>query len=167
MARQLLLVLTVSFIVVLIVPVLAHADASVVQDSCVIVGDGPPWNVWTYFTIVNFGLPEAVCDLHMLPEPQPPLPGCVMMDLKYPVGWTGFLSPLGGADWFASTIDDCIQPGSSKGSFAFLLDPDFCCYVVQFTGPAGEVLLEQEECFTCQKVPTEENTWGHIKELYK
>lgn len=161
------MLLAVSFIVVLVLPVLAHADASVVQDSCVTVGEGPPWDVWTYFTIVNFSLPSAVCGLTVIPEPQPPEPRCEMIDLKYPVGWTGFLNPLGGADWFALTPLDCIGIESAKGEFAFLLDPDFCCYVVQFIDATGAVMLEQEECFTCQKVPTDDKTWGHIKELYK
>jgi hypothetical protein len=116
---------------------------------------------------VNFSLPSAVCALYVVPEPQPPVAECVMIDLKYPVGWTGFLSPLGGADWFAITPGDCIAPGSSKGEYAFLLDPDFCCYVVQFADATGAVMLEQEECFTCQKVPTDGKTWGHMKELYR
>lgn len=167
MTRQLLLLLSVSFIVVLVLPVIAHAEASVVQDSCVTVGDGPPWDVWTHFTIVNFSLPSAVCALTMLPEPLPVIPECEMLQLQYPVGWSGFLSPQGGAEFYALAPSDCIPVGGSKGEFAFLLDPDFCCYVVQFIDATGAVMLEQEECFTCQKVPTDDKTWGHIKELYK
>jgi hypothetical protein len=167
MARQLLFVLTVSIFIVLLIPNFAHAEASVVQDSCVTVGDGPPWDVWTYFTIVNFSLPSPVCALLVIPEPQPVDPGCEMIDLRQPAGWTGFFNSFGGADWFANTPTDCIPAGTAKGEFAFLLDPDFCCYIVQFLDPTGAVMLEQEECFTCQKVPTEDKTWGHIKELYK
>ena len=168
MNRTLLLSLVVPVLFLMLVPVMAHADASVVQDSCVVVGDGPPWlEVWTYFTVVNFSLPVAVCDLHFIPEPQPSLPGCTFIEIKSPSGWSGFLNPFGGADWFANAPGDCIEPGTAKGEFAFKLDPDFCCYVVQFTDATGAVILEQEECFTCQKVPVNEKTWGHIKELYE
>jgi hypothetical protein len=162
--RRFLLPLTVALLVFL--PALAHADASVVQDSCVIVGVPPNASVWTYMTVINFSLPVAICDLHFLPEPQPPSPGCEMINVIAPPGWSVFLNPFGGADWFANTPNDCIQPGSAKGEFAFLLDPDFCCYIVQFTDATGAVILEQEECFTCQKVGTEVNTWGKIKALY-
>jgi len=57
--------------------------------------------------------------------------------------------------------------GLSASSFAFLLDPDFCCYIVQFMDATGAVMLEQEECFTCQKVPVEDSTWGKIKQLFE
>ena len=90
-----------------------------------------------------------------------------MIDTQNAVGWQSFLNPFGGADWFANTAVDCIAPGTAKGGFAFLLDPDFCCYVVQFCDATGAVMLEQEECFTCQKLPTENETWGKIKELYR
>jgi hypothetical protein len=159
--------LFVFVVLLLVLPGNANADVSVVQDSCVAVGIPPNASVWTYFTVVNFSLPEMICDLHFIPEPQPPSPGCEMIDLQSAAGWSGFLSPIGGAEWFANTPADCIVPGSSKGEFAFLLDPDFCCYIVQFTGATGAVIWEQEECFTCQKVPVENRSWGHIKKLYR
>jgi hypothetical protein len=165
--RGVLALFGTAILVVAFLPAMVCADASVVQDSCIAVGIPPNANVWTYFTVVNFSLPAQVCDLHFLPEPQPPLSGCVMNDVVAPEGWSVFLNPVGGADWFANTPADCIDPGTSKGSFGFLLDPDFCCYIVQFTDPTGAVILEQEGCFTCQKVPVEERTWGHIKQLYE
>jgi len=146
---------------------MSHADASVVQDSCGVVGTPPNANLWVYFTAINFSLPAPVCDLHFIPEPQPPHPGCIMLDTRNAAGWSSFLNPLGGADWFANTLGDCIDPGTAKGGFAFFLDPDFCCYIVQFTDPTGAVMLEQEECFTCQKVPVEERSWGSIKQRYR
>jgi hypothetical protein len=167
MSKRLLLVLVAPLLVLLTAPADTLADASVVQDSCIVVGTPPNANLWTYFTVVNFSLPDVVCDLHFIPEPQPVLPGCEMLDTRNAAGWASFLNPFGGADFFANTLNDCIQPGTAKGGFAFFLDPDFCCYVVQFTGPDGSVLLEQEECFTCQKVPTEHETWGKIKSLYR
>ncbi|UCH84289.1 MAG: hypothetical protein JSW50_00960 [Candidatus Latescibacterota bacterium] len=168
MSRQLLPILSVLLFLFLLAPTISFADASVVQDSCVAVIEGPPpWPVWTYFTIVNFSLPAPVCDLHFIPEPQPPDPGCVMIGTINAAGWSSFLNPLDGADFFANTLGDCVPVGGSKGGFAFLLDPDYCCYIVQFTDPTGAVMLEQEECFTCQKVPVETRTWGHIKGLYE
>lgn len=165
--NRLLALCVLPLILLFLVPSGTLADASVVQDSCITVGTVPPYNVWTYFTVVNFSLPAPVCDIHFIPEPQPVLPRCRFIDLHTPAGWVGQLNTLGGADWFAGSTATCIPVGGAQGGFAFLLDPDYCCYVVQFTGPAGEILLEQEECFTCQKVPTDESTWGHIKQLYE
>jgi len=158
---------TLPLFVLLFTPVIANADASVVQDSCVVVGAPPNADVWTYMTVINFSLPVDVCALSFIPEPQPPNPGCAMIGVAAPQGWSVFLNPFGGADWFANTAGDCIMPGNGLGGFGFLLDPAFCCYVVQFLDASGAVLLEQEECFTCQKVPVRKNTWGSIKELFK
>jgi hypothetical protein len=145
---------------------LVLADAAIVQDSCVVVGTPPYANVWTYITVVNYSLPAPVCALSFIPEPQPPDPGCEMIGLTNPVGWAGFLSPIGGADWFANSPLDCIAVGDSKGGFAFLLDPAYCCYIVQYQDATGSIMLQQEECFTCQKVPIKYGTWGMIKQLY-
>lgn len=150
-----------------LIPSGALADASVVQDSCITVGTAPPYNVWTWLTVVNFSLPEPVCGIRLIPEPQPPEPGCVIIGTQSPAGWSGVANPDGGASWFAVGAGGCIAPGTGKGGFAFYLDPDFCCYVTQFYNAAGALLLEQEECFTCQKVPTEQKNWGHIKQLYE
>jgi hypothetical protein len=163
--RKLLVVLSIPLLILGLVPAVSHADASVVQDSCLAVGTQPPYNVWTYFTVVNFSLPAPVCGIHVIPEPLPVLPRCEIIGLDSPAGWTGTLNAFGGADW--TSASNCIATGSAKGEFAFLLDPDFCCYVVQFLGPAGELLLEQEECFTCQKVPVEGDSWGFIKDTYR
>lgn len=163
--KRLLLILPLAILVFL--PAYAHADASVVQDSCIVVGDPPNANVWTYITVVNFSLPSSVCALSFIPEPQPPTPGCEMIGVASPAGWSAFLNPFGGADWFANTPADCIAGFSSKGGFGFLLDPAFCCYIVQFLDATGAVILEQEECFTCQKVPTENKSWGAIKQMYR
>ena len=157
----------VPLILLFLIPSQARADASVVQDSCITVGVVPPYNVWTYLTVVNFSLPEPVCYLGFAPEPQPPALGCEIIGIRSPMGWDGYETPEGGANWFVLSADRCIPPGSAQGGFAFLLDPAYCCYVVKFYNAAGDVLLEQEECFTCQKVPAEENTWGHIKQLYE
>lgn len=155
-------------LVLVLMPAIIHADVSVVQDSCVVVGTPPNANLWTYFTVVNFSLPVAVCGLNFIPEPQPPHPACVMLNTRSPAGWSAVLDPAtGGAEWFANTPSDCLAPGTSKGEFAFYLDPDFCCYIVQFADATGAVIHEQEECFTCQKLPVEESSWGYIKQLYE
>jgi hypothetical protein len=161
--QRLLLVIS---ILLILTPALVLADASVVQDSCLAVGTPPNANVWTYFTIVNFSLPAPVCDLHLIPEPFPASAGCEILDTINAPGWSSVLDPGGGATFFANTPGDCVPIGGSKGGFAFYLDPDFCCYVVQFTDATGAVILEQEECFTCQKIPTQEQSWGAIKQLY-
>lgn len=166
MDRKLLLsVLFVALLIVLFLPVSSHADASVRQDSCLIWtdGQGKTW-AQAYFTVINYSLPADVCDLHFVPEPFPAEPGCTILQAGSPEGWTGVLDPGGGASWFANTPGDCIPAGGWKSGFSILLDPDYCCYVTQFTGPAGEVLLEQEEC-TCSALPVEETTWGQIKLL--
>jgi len=164
MRKSLRIFLAVS-IALLILPTIVSADAAVVQDSCVWVSQDI---VRIYFTVVNFSLPAPVCDLHFIPEPQPPLPECALLSAGSPPGWSSFLNPLGGADWYANTINDCIPAGTAKGNYWFELDPGFCCYVVQFTDPTGAVILEQEECFTlCGKVPIEERSLGGVKKLYK
>jgi hypothetical protein len=156
------------FVAILLIPTFALADAAVVQDSCVYFQENGQDFVRIHFTIVNFSLPTDVCDLHLIPEPQPPDPGCVMLSVGAPAGWSAFLDPLGGADWYANTPGDCIDPGTAKGNFWFVLDPSFCCYIAQFTGPTGAVILEQEECFTnCKPVDAEAHSWGEIKNKYR
>jgi hypothetical protein len=163
--KRLLLILVLPLVFALI-PATIHADVSVVQDSCVAVGTPPYANVWTYFSVVNFSLPSGVCFFEFMPEPQPPDPGCVIIDTVSPTGWDASLNAFGGAEWFATEPDSCISSGNIKRGFAFYLDPAFCCYVVTFRDATGAVLHVQEECFTCQKVPVEERTWGYIKQYY-
>jgi hypothetical protein len=118
--------------------------------------------------VVNFSLPAPVCDLHFIPEPQPVLPECEMLDATSPPGWSDVLTPLGGAERFAQTPNDCVPTnGGSKSGYTFLLDPGFCCYLVQFTDPTGAVMLEQEECFCQKPVQTLNSTWGNIKAIYR
>ena len=160
----------------LVLPGLAYGDASIVQDACIgYYDDTGKFFFNVEFSVVNFSLPAPVCDLHFTPEPQPPMQGCEMIGCGAPeadpvlglAGWSCFLTPQGGGDWFANSPADCIAPGSSKGGFSFLLDPDYCCYVVQFTDPTGAIILEQEECFCSDPTPTERSTWGLLKSLYK
>ena len=162
--------LTVAVVVLLtgfVLPSVALADASVVQDSCQVWTEGNNYFVRIYFTVINFSLPDVLCDLHFTPEPLPVTNDCEILEITSPMGWSGALNPLGGADWWADTPADCITQGTAKSTFSILLDPGFCCYVVDFTGPTGAIMLTQEECFTlCGKVATEESTWGRIKELY-
>lgn len=166
MRRKLLLSLGVTAVVVLALPSMVMADASVRQDSCVAYYAGGKFFTRVKFTVVNFSLPVPVCDLHFIPEPQPVDPDCEMLGTFDPPGWTSSLNPLGGADWFANTPADCIAPGTAISGFGFVLDPGFCCYVVQFTDGTGDVILEQEECFCDTPLPVENETWGAIKSLY-
>lgn len=153
----------IAFLVALAVaPSAAFATFSVIQDSCRTQGNTET----TYFSVVNFNSPVPVCDLHFIPEN--PVPGCIMIGCTPAPGWTCALNgATGGVDYFALTPADCIAAGQIKRGFNFVLDPDFCCYIVQFTGPAGEVLAEQEECFNCVHVGVEKQPWGGVKKLFR
>ena len=93
MTKRVLLLFVIP--VLLLAPTMVHADASIVQDSCVTVG---PTTIRIYFTAVNFSLPDVLCDIHFIPEPQPVLPECEMVACGTPVGWSCFLNPFGGAN---------------------------------------------------------------------
>jgi hypothetical protein len=159
--------LTVFALALFALPITAFADASLRQDGCIPFEEGGIEYVDVWFTAINFSLPAELCDIHLIPEPQPPDPACIIIQCSAPPGWSCFLRADGGADWFANTPADCISPGSALSGFHFVLDPGYCCYIVQFTGPAGDVLLEQEECFCDKTVGTEESTWGQIKSRYE
>jgi len=151
----------------LMAPALAFADADVRQDSCVAYQENGIDYVRVHFSIINFSLPTAVCDLHLIPEPQPVLPQCLMLQCAAPMGWNCFLNPLGGADWFANTPADCIPAGNIKSGYSFVLDPGFCCYITQYTDATGAVILEQEPCFCDKTVGVEGSTWGDLKQHYR
>ena len=124
-----------------------------------------------YTDLEDFGAVNEVM-AEYIPEPFPALPECTMLECSHPDGWSCFLDPGGGATWFANTPNDCIPAGSSKAGFDIVFSippnvPDFCCYLVQFTDPTGAVILEQEECFTCEVVSVEYETWGLLKALYR
>lgn len=148
-------------------PGLASADVSARQDSCVTFQEDGVSYARIYFSVINFSLPAAVCDMHFIPEPQPPLAQCTMIASGQEPGWSSFLNPFGGADWFANSPADCIPTGGIRSGFNFLLDPGFCCYVVQFTDATGAVLAEVEECFCEKPVQVENQTWGGIKGIYR
>jgi len=146
---------------VALLPSAASARFSAIQDSCRTVGNTEV----TYFSVVNFDSPVPVCDLHFIPEN--PVPGCIIIDCGAPAGWGCALNPATqGVDYQALSPADCIGAGQIKRGFSYTLDPDFCCYIVQFTGPNHEVLGEQEECFNCVHVDVEEKTWGGVKKLF-
>jgi hypothetical protein len=153
--------------VLLALPAAVHADADIVQDSCVVYEEGGKNFIRVYFSVINFALPVPVCDLHFTPEPLPVVEGCEMLECGSPAGWMCFLDPLGGADWFALTPDDCIPTGGIKGGFYFVLDPAFCCYIVLYTDPTGAPILEDEVCFDCMVISNEVNSWGQIKLIYR
>ena len=145
-----------------IAPTAAFATFSVIQDSCRTNAN----EVTTYFSVVNFNSSVPVCDIHFLPEN--PVPGCIMIGCGAPAGWTCALNQgNAGADWNANTAADCIAAGQIKRGFSFTLDPDFCCYLVDFTGPDHEVLARQEECFNCVHVGVEQENWGNVKRLFR
>ena len=163
--------LTVLIVVALILlPSHVLADASLVQEGCQLI---PGTNqVEVTFSLVNFSLPVPVCDLTLIAEPLPPSPSCAPQQLSSPAGWTGFLNPFFGGDWFALTAADCVDPGGNfEPGFDFKLVIDTsnpyiaCCFVVQFSDPTGAIVLEQEECF-CAPVPNEKTTWSTLKSMF-
>jgi len=159
MKKSLLILATVALVVL---PTSAFATFSTIQDSCRTVGN----TVITYFSVVNFNSPVPVCDIHFLPEN--PVPGCIIIGCSSPAGWTCALNAgNGGVDWQALTPADCITAGTIKRGFSFTLDPDFCCYLVTFTGPQHEPLATQEECFNCVHVGVEDKPWSGVKNLYR
>ena len=158
MRKSLLILATVALA---ILPTSAFARFSAIQDSCRSEGN----TVTTYFSVVNFDSPVPVCDLHFIPEN--PVPGCIVIGCGAPAGWSCALNGVGGVDWQALSPADCIVAGTIKRGFSFTLDPDFCCYIVQFTGPQHEVLAEQEECFNCVHVGTDSKPWSGVKQLYR
>lgn len=166
--KQRLLPTIVLGLFVLALPVTALADASIVQLWCH-APDAHPNIIEVHFSVINFSLPQDVCGFSLRSEPFPPYPGCVPLWLQQTTGWTGSLNALGGADWTVNN-GNCIGQQEMAGEFVIALpDPDgsFCCYVVQYYNSAGEVLLEQEECFYCAVVPTESVNWGTLKSLYR
>ncbi|MFN8178952.1 MAG: hypothetical protein U0167_13565 [bacterium] len=161
-------ILSIGVLSLLLLPALALASVSVVQDSCVTFNQGGIVYNKTYFTVVNFNLPAPVCRIVFIPEPLPAPPQCVILGTEQPAGWTGNAPlPDGGATWF--TGSNCILPGTDLHGFSFTTDPDFCCYLVQFYDPNGFFLAQQEECFIrCEHpVAVEPNSWGSVKSQYR
>jgi hypothetical protein len=153
---------------VLLFPVLTHADASVMQDSCVSEG---PQKIRVYFTVYNSYLPTSICSFELIPSVVPPKWGCSARGCRSPRDWTGSLNSVGGA-WFGAETGNppeafCIGPGESKGGFYVTLDPNYCCFYVTYYRPNGDFIMEEKECFMpCIPTPVEEKTWGYIKDRY-
>jgi len=164
MKRKLLLIAALSM---LVLPGLALASVSVVQDSCRTFNQAGITYNQIYFTVVNFNLPNAVCSITFTPEPLPAPPQCVIVSTTQPATWVGATLPNGGAQWATGTT--CITPGTDQHGFSFVIDPDFCCYMVGFYDNHENLLAQQEECFIrCeQPVAVEPNTWGSVKSMYR
>jgi hypothetical protein len=161
--RQFTIILTAF----LVLPLTALADASVVQDYCEQLVEGSYDELIIHFSVVNYSLPAPICDLHLVYEPIPPDSQCQITALEPPPGWSGYMSPLG-VDFFANTPSDCIDAGTMMGGFQIVVgNPEFCCFIVQFTDPTGAVIEEQEECFNCTLVGENEHAWGEIKSMYR
>ncbi len=143
-------------------PTVALANLDLIQDGCLIEGN----TVTTSFAVANFNSPIPVADVHLIPEN--PVPGCTILRCGAPTGWTCTLNATTlGVDYVAVDPATVVNSGQILHGFTFTLDPEFCCYMVQFTGPAGEVLLEVEKCFDCVHVGVTPETWGNVKQLFK
>lgn len=159
MRRILLLSVVVSLAVL---PTAASATFSVIQDSCRTEGN----TEITYFSFVNFNSPVPVCDMHFIPEN--PVPGCTIIGCAAPAGWACALNPGNlGVDYTALSPADCVTAGNILSGFSYTLDPEFCCYIVQFTDENHEVIAEQEECFNCIHVGVDSESWGNVKQMFR
>lgn len=157
-----------ALLLVLLAPVVGHADASVRQDSCNVFFDSGKQFTRVWFTVINFSLPAPVCGLQLTSEPYPPTPTCIMVATGAPAGWSSNLIDAGQATWSANAAGNCIPPTpAAQDGFFFDLDPGFCCYVVQFLDEQGAVLLEQEECFCDNFVSVDEKPWSGVKQMYR
>jgi hypothetical protein len=161
--------LSLAILLVLCLPVLVHADASVRQDSCVVVG---PDQVRIYFTVFNEGLPRSICSFQLIPEDQPPTQQCTAVDAGPAAGWTSALNSFGGADYNAlppePPLSYCIDAWDLLGGFYVTIDPGFCCYWIKYADETGGFIMQEKECFTsCGDVSVEQKTWGNIKKMYE
>ena len=154
-------------VLILVAPSAGFAEASVRQDSCIAFFDNGKQFTEVWFTVINFGLANSVCQVDFLSEPYPPTASCIMTATAAPTGWGTTLTDAGTASWFANTMGDCIAMGTGLDGFHFTLDPGFCCYVVTFRDATGAVLLTQEECFCNNFISVEESTWGGVKSHFR
>ncbi len=161
-----LLLITVAL--VLCMPVLVHADASVHQDSCVVVG---PDQVRVYFTVFNLDLPRSICSFEVVAKDDTQAPQCEAVDCGPAQNWRCSLNTHGGAGFGALPADpagtNCLAPGTALGGFYITINPGFCCYRILYADDSGTEFLQSYVCFTlCEDLPVEQRTWGHIKSLY-
>jgi hypothetical protein len=155
--------LTIVFTVALAaLPTMAMASLDLIQEGCQVEGN----TVTTTFAVANYNSPVPVADVHLIPEN--PVPGCTIIGCGVPAGWLCTLNPATlGVDYQVLDPASAVFAGQIEHGFTFVLDPDFCCYIVQFTGPNHEVLLEVEKCFSCVHVGAAPETWGNVKQLFR
>lgn len=159
MKKCLLLACTVALAAL---PSASFATFDLIQEDCILQGN----TVTTVFAAVNFNSPVPIADIHLIPEN--PVPGCTVIGCGAPAGWSCSLNATNlGVDYLALDPSAYIQAGQIVHGFNYVLDPDFCCYIVRFTGPSHEVLLEVEKCFSCVHVGTEPGTWGNVKRMFR
>jgi len=164
-SKQLLLL---AVVLLLCLPALVHADASVHQDSCVVVG---PDQVRIYFTVFNLNLPRAICSFEVVAKDDTQPPQCEAVGCGPAQNWQCSLNAQGGAGFGALPANpqgtNCIAPGTALGGFYITIDPGFCSYRVLFADDSGAEFLQSYVSFTlCDDLPVEQRTWGHIKSLY-
>ena len=159
MKKCLMLVLTLTLAAL---PTATFATFDLIQEACRVEGN----TVTTSFAVVNFNSPVPVADLHLLPEN--PVPGCTIIGSGAPVGWSSTLNAANlGVDYLALDPASYVYAGQILHGFNFVLDPEYCCYIAQFTGPNHEVLFEVEKCFSCVHVGVAPETWGNVKQLFR
>jgi hypothetical protein len=149
----------------------AGRPVHIVQTDCDTLSLDPPL-VRVEFGVINLGT-IPVCSIHLIPIQSGPTPAdsCRILECSNAPGWHCALDPAnGGATWFADPVvpPGCIGPGEKHEPFDIVLDPLYCCYIVQYDDGAGTVFFTDEVCFECQKpVPTRNTTWGSVKAQYR
>ena len=147
-------------------PATVHADVTVVQDSCVTVGDA----VQVYFTVINTNSDQyTICAMDFAPVDQPPSAECTVTGCGAEPDWACWLNGNGGAGFANPPYDNpfgCISY-MGRGGFYITIQPGSCCWDVTFQDKMLHIVLVQRTCFTCGAVPTDTDTWGAIKALYR
>ena len=159
-----LLVLVLAIALIMSLPETTQAQVTVVQDSCVSVGD----EVRVYFTIINTSEDYSICAMDFAPDPQPPSSGCTITGCGAEPDWACWLNANGGAGFANPPYDNpfgCINY-EGRGGYYITIQPGSCCWNVTYQDKMLHTVLVQQTCFTCGAVPTETDTWGAIKALY-
>jgi hypothetical protein len=148
----------------------AGRPVHIVQTDCDTLSLDPPL-VRVTFGVINLG-PVPVCSIHLIPIQSGPTPSdsCRILACSNAPGWQCGVADDGSAIWRIDPASPpgCILQGQKHEPFDIELDPLYCCYIVQYDDPNGQIFFTDEVCFECQKpVPTRNTTWGSVKSLYR
>ena len=139
----------------------ATAQVHILQTSC----DTSTPNPVVHFSIVSGpATPSAVCRMGIVPASAE----CFPLSCGTPESWECFPGDV--TTFFRADTEprDCVAPGQTLAGFRIGLFGNQCCFSVHFFGAEGSVFLgEQEICFECHTIGTEQRTWGQTKRLFE